>query len=76
MGDSRQATPRWVLFVAATMLRHPEKPKWRVEPTTLSVTAIQHPYLTRKTLLLLLRIQRYRLHVANHNATVGTLCNC
>jgi len=47
------------------MLRSPEPTKERVEPTILSLTAIEITHLTRFTLLLLLRIQRYmcRNHV-------------
>jgi len=31
--------------VAVTMLRRPEPPEWKVEPTTLGVTAIEFPSL-------------------------------
>jgi len=40
------------------MLRRPEPPEWRVQSTNLGVEAIEFPHSTRKTLLLLLRIQR------------------
>jgi len=40
------------------MLHCPEPTKERVEPTTISVTAMEIPYLTRPALLLLIRIQR------------------
>jgi len=33
--------------VAATMLRRPEPPEWRAEPTTLGETAIEFPHSTR-----------------------------
>ena len=55
------------------MLRHPkpEPPEWRVEPMTLSVTAIEFPHSTRKTLLLLLRIQRYMWRITTPQADAG-----
>jgi len=48
------------------MLRRSELTKERVEPTILSITAIEITYLTRFALILLLRIQSYmwRNHVA------------
>jgi len=48
------------------MLCHPEKTKERVEPTILSIIAIEIRHLTWFTLLLLLRILRcmWRNHVA------------
>jgi len=48
------------------MLCRPEPNKERVRPTILSIIAIEIHDLTRFTLLLLLRIQRYmwRYHVA------------
>jgi len=51
---------------AAIMLRRPEPTKQRGEPTILRIRAIEITHLTRFTLLLLLRIQRYmwRNHVA------------
>jgi len=51
---------------AAIMLRGPKPTKERVEPTILSIIAVEITHLTRFTLLLLLRIQRYmwRNHVA------------
>jgi len=36
----------YVMLFAATMLCRPEPPDWRVEPTTLGVTAIEHPNST------------------------------
>ena len=56
----------WNPFVAAIMLGRPEPTKERVEPTILSIIAIEITLLTRFTLLLLPRIQRYmwRNHVA------------
>ena len=61
-----QPPTRWEPFVAGTMLHHPEPTKKRVEPTTLSIVAIEITHLTRFVLLLLLRILRYmwRNHVA------------
>jgi len=61
-----QPPTRWEPFVAGTMLRRPEPTKETVEPTILSILAIEITHLTRFTLLLLLRIQRYmwRNHVA------------
>jgi len=41
------------------MLCRPEPTKERVEPTILSIIAIEITHLTRFALLLLLRIQRY-----------------
>jgi len=49
----------WEPFVAATMLRHPEPTKERVEPTILSIKAIEIRHLTGFTLQLQLRILRY-----------------
>jgi len=48
------------------MLRCPEPTGGKVEPTILSIIAIEITHSTRFTLLLLLRIQRYmwRNHVA------------
>jgi len=56
----------WEPFVAGTMLRRPEPTKERVEPTILSIIAIEITHLTRFALLLQLQIQRYlwRNHVA------------
>jgi len=56
----------WEPFVAGTMLPRPEPTKETVEPMILSITAIAITHLTRFTLLLLIRIQRYmwRNHVA------------
>ena len=61
-----QPPTRWEPFVAGTMLRRPEPTKETVEPMILSIIAITITHLTRFTLLLLLRIQRYmwRNHVA------------
>jgi len=60
-----QPPTRWEPFVAGTMLRRPEPTKETVEPMSLSIIAIAITHLTRFTLLLLLRIQRYmwRNHV-------------
>jgi len=57
---------RWELSVAGTLLRRPKPTKERVEPTILSIMAIEITHLAMFTLLLLLRIQRYvwRNHVA------------
>jgi len=53
--------------VAATIIimRRSEPTKEKVELTTLGTTKIEIPHLTRFTLILLLRIQRYmwRNHV-------------
>ena len=54
-----QPPTRWGPFVAGTMLCRPELNKERVEPTILSIIAIDITHLTRFALLLLLRIQRY-----------------
>jgi len=54
-----QPPTRWEPFVAGTMLRRPELTKETVEPTILSIIATEIKHLTRFTLLLLLRIQRY-----------------
>jgi len=61
-----QPPTRWEPFVASTMLRQPEPNKETVELMNLSIIAIAIIHLTRFTLLLLLRIQRYmwRNHVA------------
>jgi len=61
-----QPQTRWEPFVAGTMLRCPEPTKETVEPMILSIIAIGITHLTRFTLLLLVRIQRYmwRNHVA------------
>jgi len=61
-----QPPTRWEPFVAGTKLRRPEPTKETVEPMFLSIIAIAITHLTRFTLLLLLRIQRYmwRNHVA------------
>jgi len=60
-----QSPTRWEPFVAVTMLHRPESTKERVEPTVLSIIAIEIRQLTRFALLLLLRILRYvwRNHV-------------
>ena len=49
------------------MLHCPEPTKERAELTTIAITAIEIPYLTRFTLPLLIRIQRKMWH--NHHAT-------
>jgi len=54
-----QPPTRWETFVAGTMLRRPEPTKETVKPMILSIKAIAITHLTRFTLLLLLRIQRY-----------------
>jgi len=56
----------WEPFVAGTMLHCPETTKERVEPTILSIIAIEIKHLTRFALLLQLRILNYmcRNHVA------------
>jgi len=61
-----QPPTRWELFVPGTMLRRPEPSKETVEPSILGIIEIAITRLTRFTLLLLLRIQRYmwRNHVA------------
>ena len=59
---------RWEPFVAVTMLHRPEPPEWRVEPTTLSVTAIEYPHSTWKTLI---AVTNSTLYVANHHATIS-----
>jgi len=61
-----QSPTRWEPFVAGTMLRRPDPTKETVEPMILSMIAIAITHLTRFTLLLPLRIQRYmwRNHVA------------
>ena len=61
-----QPPTRWGPFVAGTMLRRPEPTKEAVEPMILRIIVIAITHLTRFTLLLLLRIQRYmwRNHVA------------
>jgi len=61
-----QPPTRWEPFVAGTVLRRTEPTKETVEPMILSIIAIAITHLTRFTLLLLLRIQRYiwRNHVA------------
>jgi len=53
-------------FVTGTMLRRPEPTKKRVEPTILSIIAIEIRHLTRFALLLLLQILHcmWRNHVA------------
>jgi len=45
-------------------MRHPEPNKERVEPTILSIIAIEIRNLTRFALLLQLQILRYTYHVA------------
>jgi len=63
MRKSVTAPHDWCLYVALSVgvalstlpTCHPEPTKERVEPTTLSMTAIEIPHLTRFTLLLLLR---------------------
>jgi len=61
-----QPTTCWEPFVAGTILCRPEPTKERVEPTNLSIIAIEITHLTKFTLLLMLRIQRYMglYHVA------------
>ena len=54
-----QPLTHWEPFAAGTMLSCPEPTKKRVEPTILSIIAIEITHLTRFTLLLLLRILRY-----------------
>jgi len=54
-----QPPTHWGTFVASTMLRRPESTKERVEPTILSIIAIEFRHLTRFALLLLLRVLRY-----------------
>jgi len=56
----------WESYFVGTMLRRPEPPKERVEPTILSIIATKITHLTRFALLLLLRILRYmwRSHIA------------
>jgi len=39
------------MSVAATIMHHPEPTKEKVERTTLAITAIEIPHLTRFTLL-------------------------
>jgi len=53
-------------FVVGTPLHRPEPTKERLEPTILSIRAIEITHLTSFTLLFQLRIQRYvwRNHVA------------
>jgi len=60
-----QPPTRWEPFVASTMLGRPEPTKETFEPMILNIIAIAITDLTRFTLLLLLRIQRYmyRTHV-------------
>jgi len=54
-----QPLTRWEQFVVGTMLR-PSKPTIeRVEPTILSLIAVDITHFTRLAFLLLLRIQRY-----------------
>jgi len=53
-----QPPTRWELFVVGTMLRRPEPTKAGVEPTILSIIAIEIRHLTRFALLLQLRILR------------------
>jgi len=55
------------------MLRRPAPTKERVEPTILSIIAIEITLLTRFTLLLLPRIQRYKWR--NHVATWACAIN-
>ena len=64
-----QPPTRWEPFVAGTMLCRPEPTKETVEPMILGITAIAITHLTRSTLLLLLRIQRYMCR--NHVATLA-----
>jgi len=61
-----QPPTRWEAFVAGRMLRRSEPTKETVEPMILSIIEIAITHLTRFTLVLLLRIQRYmwRSHVA------------
>jgi len=54
-----QPPTRWEPFVAGSMLCRPEPTKERVEPTVLSIIAIEITHLTRFALLFLLRILRY-----------------
>jgi len=49
-----QLPRRWDPFAEATMLSHPEPTTERVEPTILSIIAIEIAHLTRFTFLLLL----------------------
>ena len=58
--------PQWIAatdtlghIFAAIMLRFPEPTQERDEPTILSVIAMENTHMTRFTLLLFLRIQRY-----------------
>jgi len=61
-----QPPTRWEPFVAGAMLRRSEPTKEIVEPTILSIVAIDIRHLIRFALLLQLRILRYmcRIHVA------------
>jgi len=57
------------------MLRRPEPTEWRVEATTLHVTAMGFPHSTRLTPPLLLRIQRHIWQITtphNHESRKGT----
>ena len=54
-----ESPTHWDPFVAATMLRRPEPTKEKVEPTILSVIAIEITHFTMLTFQLLLRILRY-----------------
>ena len=62
-----QLPTRWEPFVAGKMLSRSELTKEIVEPTILSIIAIEIIHLTRYGLLLLLRILRYMW--CNHVAT-------
>ena len=62
-----QSPTRWEPFVAGTMHRRPESTKERVEPTILSLIAVEIRHLTRFALLLQLRFLRYMC--LNHVAT-------
>jgi len=66
VNNGLQPPTGWEPFVAGTMLRRPEATKETVEPMILNIIAIEIAHLTRFSLLLLLRIQRYmwRNHVA------------
>jgi len=61
-----QPPTRWEPFVAGTMLHCPEPTKEKVEPTILSIIAIEIRHFTRFALLLLLQIpcSMWRNHVA------------
>jgi len=54
-----QPPTHWEPFVTGTMLHRPEPTKERVEPTILSIIAIEIRHLTRLALLLLPQILCY-----------------